>query len=81
MEHACAVADSQIHSVPALSPPPPNPHSLSHMYGKNFNTALEVVDEQRIVCYVGEKTQRSVVKVSISESQRQAALSFVRTRF
>ncbi|KAF5840869.1 hypothetical protein DUNSADRAFT_15237 [Dunaliella salina] len=37
--------------------------SLAHIYGKNFNTAVEVVDEQRIVCFVGEKTQRSVVKV------------------
>jgi len=49
------------HRTPTL--PGAHLHSLAHTYGKNFNTALEVVDEQRAVCYVAERSRRSVVKV------------------
>ncbi|GIL55132.1 hypothetical protein Vafri_10745 [Volvox africanus] len=37
--------------------------SLHMLYGKNFTKALEVVDNGGIMCFVGERTGRTLYKV------------------
>ncbi|GLC41546.1 hypothetical protein PLESTB_000703400 [Pleodorina starrii] len=52
-----------INQNPNIEIPDETLASLHMLYGKNFAKALEVVDSGGIVCFVGERTGRTVYKV------------------